>query len=986
MALTKTTVEWPLVGGLDTKRSPVALAPGSNLLAQDVRQERLGEWRRRDGFSNAAADTMPEAAPYFVGPLGDSGLLEYGQAGLSVMSPSLSSSKWSTPVSAPPPTRRTRRPLIADDFHNFGFARAGNLIGLLHSQNGTSVNLDVIDASSSSLAASAALPIGSGQTSFRGSATSTKILMVASDFDGTCFGSTGIFVYVIDVATAAVTGPTKIKAGAFWDFDVNYYGGATISIVVATLAGVVTLLEYNPATGALATNTVVGGLTAYLVRLLADPDASGVRFIAASFSTPTTRVVRCDSAAAVLSNDQAEAIESTMISGVASNAGANWNIIYRTTTPNLRIGNKTAGVVATAAFQGSATWGTSAFVDSQAWREPNISGWSVLLGLHSQDPADPQDTWVEMFMPIGASSAAAVPVSTPVPLSASASGLQTYQVVRTAPYRFSFALPVQVVYEDNAGAIVRHYSIDLFEQTYLTSADLAGNATGPPVPYGQSAFFPTGQVSFYDGGILRPLGTRTPPRILTVTPSVAAGLLTGSAQYQYLAVIEQIDADGNVWRSPPSEPTILTMSAAQNTNTIVYSSWALEPNLYYRLVLFRTAADGSAFRRIFSKLFAAGPAVTYVDLLSDDQIIDGDFVYTTGEIPTAITPPASALALSGGRQWLIDADYPNETRYSKKLRPGRLPEYNDVMVATYVDEFGPFTNVADLDGKTLLFKAGAVYLATGEGLDDAGGGTDFVIDRIATDMGAIVGSPVFAIGQEAYFVSERGICKVAVGEAPSFIGSPVDRFLHQPQIQTPETARAIVYVPKWDEIRFVTNASVLVYNRTFAIWTRWVGGLATGSPLAHSVVIGGRQWVIREDGKIFVEGDASQLTDGTVDFPGYLRSQWVTPANADGRLRLYRGRAKAIRTAGGSAILPQLSLFFDYDEDNRIDFDPPAPILGTDLSVDLEGSPHVTEQTCSAFSEQITFPSGDNTWRIERWSAVVGIKPGFARNVQQWER
>jgi hypothetical protein len=110
----------------------------------------------------------------------------------------------------------------------------------------------------------------------------------------------------------------------------------------------------------------------------------------------------------------------------------------------------------------------------------------------------------------------------------------------------------------------------------------------------------------------------------------------------------------------------------------------------------------------------------------------------------------------------------------------------------------------------------------------------------------------------------------------------------------------------------------------------------------------------------------------------------MVPAQSEGQMRLYQARALAQRTAGGSPILPRMSVFFDYDDGTQIDFDPPSPVPGTAGMYSFAGKPHVTRQTCNAFSEQITFPAGDNTWRIERWGAVVGIKPGYSRNAQQW--
>lgn len=983
MPLSKQSFTWPIQGGLDTKRAPLSVAPGSNLLVQDVREERLGEWRRRDGFSQADGNTLPEAAPYFVGGLGAAGLLELGQGGLRQYSPSVTPRWASTGFGTLPPQHRTRTPIVASATATLGMARAGNVVVV--SQFATPyVTLKTFDVGSGNvISASQVLGTSTFVGTPRGAATSTKLVTVYLQ-DATVPGNDGVYVVVTDVATGVSAAAARIKAGTFASVDAMYFTGSTITIVYATAAGAVRVIEYNPSTAAVTVDVAIGGLTASKVFLMADASgpASGVRLLGATFSTPTTRVVRLDSAGAVLSNDQAEAVESSVITGVAATAGADWFIVYRTLAGVLRGQTKIGGVVGAA----GSLFPTSGTIDTQAWSDG--SAMHFLMGLHSTVVTDPQDTWVEMRMPLNSGFQSAIPVSIVASLAGGTVPLShgIAQVVRTATYKFSTVLPVEVVYEDNAGVIVRNYSLDLFEQTFLTNADNAANITSQPVPWRNSSIVPVGHLAIFDAGALAQIGIQTPPPQLSLVPSTGAGALSLLKQYGYIAVIEQIDSDGNVWRSPPSVPILLTLTGTQNTVTVTFTNWAIDPALTYRFALYRTAGSTSLYRRIYSQVFAAGSFATiaYVDLIADTAQGQGQALYTIGEIPTIVTPPASMVALALDRAWIVNREYPTELSYSKQLRPGRLPEFNDEMVHDLDDEFGGLTAIVGVDDKLIAFKESAVYTASGQGLDDAGAGAGYTVTRVASDMGAIAGSPVLGLGVEAYFVSKRGISRVRGDGACEFIGSPVDLYLNQPQLATRETVRAIVYSKKWNEVRFVTNASVLVYNRTFEIWSRWLGGLATGSPLAHSLMVGDAQWIFREDGKVYIEGDTAQLTDGATAYSGYLRSPWMVPAQSEGRMRLYQGRALAQRTAGGSPILPRLSVFFDYDDGTRIDFGPPSPIPAAAGMYSFAGKPAVTRQTCNAFAEQITFPAGDNTWRIERWGAVVGIKPGYSRNAQQW--
>src|SRR6185436_5405524 len=186
-----------------------------------------------------------------------------------------------------------------------------------------------------------------------------------------------------------------------------------------------------------------------------------------------------------------------------------------------------------------------------------------------------------------------------------------------------------------------HYALSLFEETYLQQADVAADPTGKPVKFERLAFAPSSQLSWVSGGVETRLGSFNPPRILAVTPSVGAGGLTPLAQYGYVAVEENIDPMGNVWRSPPSVPTLVTLGAADNTVTVTYSSWNLGQDAYsWRVGIYRTSANGSSYRRIASFRSQPGAGVVVVDTFADAAQVDGEVLYTIGELSTAITPPA----------------------------------------------------------------------------------------------------------------------------------------------------------------------------------------------------------------------------------------------------------------------------------------------------------------------------------------------------------
>ncbi len=975
MALPKYPVSWALTGGLDTKKSPLAIQPGSHLTLDNVIQERLNEWRRRNGFTQVALDTLPEAAPYFIGRLGDSGLFENGRAGLSAYFPSYTSGKWGAQALVAPPQHRTRRPIVeSPSWQGIGFAAMGNA-ALTQSLAAPYSQTVLLDRLSGATKASLTDPT---VTLARGAASTSKLFMF-NMFGGNLWWNS------FDPTTGASAAGAFGGSPLFTRLDAMWYGGATITIVGATAAGAVSFMEFNTTSVTLTTNVVLAGVLAdSSLSLLADPDQSGVRFVATSGTTPTTRVIRCSSAGAILSNDQAEAVASSYITGVGLTAGAEWNIIYETAANALRVQNKTAGVVgAASAFLGSATWGTSGRIDSQAWREPNIPGvWFVLLGMHSQVTDDPQDTWIEMMLPSGVATGG-VAVSNPVPLAAGSkiTDGQLRQVTRTAPYKFSYALPVQVVYENNAGTIVRHYSLDLFEQTYLTSADDTITPTQKPIQYKQTAFVPAGQLSFYDQGALKPLGTRVPPRQLTAVGSVAAGALTPLAEYGGVVVVEGIDGDGNIWRSPRSVPLLLTLTGAQNTITWTFPSWGLEPSTYYRVSFYRTAANGSSYRRIYSTLAIAGPDVVYVDLLADTAIVNGEVLYTQGELSTALTPPASVVWFHDDRMFAVNREYPTELWYTKNLRPGRQPEFTNEGIVDVDDEYGDVTNGASLDAQNVLFKRNAIYFGVGDGYTDSGSGSNYRFDRIDGDQGALPGSPIVNTGKVIYFVGERGIHTVDK-QGNIVFQDQIDQYLNQPLVQTRETVYDGCFVSTTNDVVFLTTNYLLVHNLTFGYWRR-VTGLAG---MRRCLVVAGRLVLFRNDGTVWREGDHTQLTDQGTAFEGEIRSPWMRPANGAGGpgtnstatagqqgMRMYRGRVTYTRTAGGGTATLRGHVYRNND-DAQVEEFTSGGVQGSRLSGTGEMVPK--ESKCTSFSLGLVLPSNDVTLRVDGFSAIVGTRQG----------
>jgi hypothetical protein len=977
MALEKTPVSWPLLGGLATKGSPLSIQPGSHLQLDNVVQERADEWRRRNGFTQVAADTLVGFG--LVSPLPDgTGIVSHGALGSRFYLPSLTSNRWRTGTQTGLPVW-SRAPLASTPERTMlGTATAGNfVIAALNGAAAAAAKLSLTDMVGGATVQQA---IAGGYLRIRCAATSTHAVSIAAD------GSGNLVSFVWDVATGTVSGPTTIKTGMHTTqpyLDAHYYGGSTITIVCRESGNQIRFIEYNPSTGALATDALLAVNADNCVSLLMDPDASGTRFVGVSNATPSTRVLRVTSAGSISTNDEADGVAATQIAGCAYAAGAEWTIVYQTAAA-LKRNYKQSGAVGTAALLSVslALGGTDITIDSQAWRDVGLSEMHFVIGLHSSTSGDEQNSWIEAevtqtstdvkissrFIPLGAAPRNSLNAS-------------LYQAQRLGSGSVRVGMLRASRFASDAATIKRSFAADAWTSTALTSSNMNAINIGRPALIPGASVFPGGETristapspALASGPSLGPIGLHAAPRKLDLVAGTG-GALTSSVTYGYVAYLELTDTAGNVWRSPPSIPAFVTMGGSDNRVTATFTNWTVDTEVgQYRLVFARTSANGSKYRRIASyDITSLTSTQPHVDDAADTAIVSGDILYTTGELPTAITPAFSHVFAFGDRLWGVSRDFPTELWFSKNIRPGVQPEFVDDFVLDLDDDKGDITGGGVMDDKLVVFKRNAIYVVQGEGPGNNGSGQPHIVTRVDGDLGALVGSPTVSTGAEVYFVADRGIHSIDRAINVAFVGAGVDQYLRQPLVQTQETVTDGVFVPEADEVRFTTTNYILVLDRGMKTWSRWTGL----SGMTRALVIGGRMVLFRaSDGTVWREGDHTQLTDQGVAFTGIIRSAWIRPAGPEGRLRLYAARALGTRTSGGGSLTPGMAIYFDNDDSIVETFAPSTPLAAGPLVALAEAAPR--RQLCTAFSLALTLPSGDVTYRLDQWAAVVGVKPGL---------
>ena len=273
------------------------------------------------------------------------------------------------------------------------------------------------------------------------------------------------------------------------------------------------------------------------------------------------------------------------------------------------------------------------------------------------------------------------------------------------------------------------------------------------------------------------------------------GALNVSSNYQYRIVIERIASNGERLRSAPSSVIAMTTGAADDTGTItglypsnilrsyVRGSSAFDPPIASKSVMhvYRTqagaASAGATFYRCTPPQGAPVPAAgtaTYVDQLSDANLVTREILYTDGGVLNNDHPPSCRfVSLSEDRMWLgglLDTD---QLQSSKIKVPGEGFQFSDSPAFRVVLPAGN-TGIASMDGAVVAFTKSAIYAVQGGGPTDQGQGAWDTPRVITRSSGCTNGQSVLETSSGAFFQSDRGIEILPRGFGePVFIGAGV---------------------------------------------------------------------------------------------------------------------------------------------------------------------------------------------------------------------
>ena len=427
---------------------------------------------------------------------------------------------------------------------------------------------------------------------------------------------------------------------------------------------------------------------------------------------------------------------------------------------------------------------------------------------------------------------------------------------------------------------------------------------------GETLYIGGGLLYAYDGQNLVEDAYNWEPQIASMTPASVGTTYT----YSYVAVWEWVDNVGNLHRSAPSNPytiqTALPLGAPAAVNNI--QCWPL--SLTYKTpannrapvmcVLYRTKANSGNYYKL--PVTNANINTTTNDYITPqfDATPDTDLIfplYTTDDVQqNDVAPPIGALTIYRNRLFALDSTNPLVIYYSKFVNFANPVEWAGDQTI-YVDPTGgPVTALAAMDDKLLIFKESSVRYISGNGPDSTGANNDYGSTTLITsDAGCINARSICNTPEGIIFKSAKGVYFINRGLQVSYIGAPVEAYNSQ-------FVSSAVLMTNNNQVRLTLD------NSTFIVYDYYVDNWLTFTQLnaVDSVIWNDEHTFIGSVGKTFVETPGTYKDDG-VSYPMEIMTGWVNVGGIQGFQRLWNiqllGAYKSNHTL-------QTQLYYNYND------------------------------------------------------------------------
>ena len=390
----------------------------------------------------------------------------------------------------------------------------------------------------------------------------------------------------------------------------------------------------------------------------------------------------------------------------------------------------------------------------------------------------------------------------------------------------------------------------------------------------------------YDGVSVTELGFHIYPENVTAVAGGSGSLSSGI--YQYIVEWQWTDNSGQVYRSAPSVPISVTVTAGQAVTlggpTLRLTSKATSISI----VVSRTSANGTNFNRITSTLApllnsTSTDSWSFVDTLSDLAAAANELDYTTGGVLANIAPPANSLITTYGNRVFLGglSDklllWYSQTVVDKDNANTVPPQFCAELTVACDPRGGDITALGVLNQTIIIFKAGQIFAMAGNGPDATGNNNDYGDPQlVSNDVGCINANSVVPTPQGLFFQSAGGIYLLDQSLNTTYVGAPVEAFNGM------DITSAVLNAQDYQILFCTSTGTALVYDYYFQQWSTW-----TNHYVNDAVIFQNKVCHIRPDGQVSLQ-NRSKFTDG----PSPVLLSWTLPnlsfAGIQGYQRVFR--------------------------------------------------------------------------------------------------
>ncbi len=469
-------------------------------------------------------------------------------------------------------------------------------------------------------------------------------------------------------------------------------------------------------------------------------------------------------------------------------------------------------------------------------------------------------------------------------------------------------------------------------------------------------------------------GFHTYPLIRQTTPTLG-GNLDPSASYSYIATYEWVDRLGNLHRSAPSIAKALTTDASNRSADVVITTlketdWRnkqvigpVDFNTVIQVALYRTEGGGSVY-------YLAGTTsndprvdeVTISDDLADTTLLNQRILYTEGgELESQQTPASYIMKLMGDHVFAVQDDDRTSLWVSKPLAAGIAPEFNAALNLR-LSEGGDITGLAVMDGKLIVFKDRSVFYLFGQGPSAVGTGGFSGPVKVPASVGCTEHESIAETQHGVFFKSNKGIYLLDRSLQVSYVGAPVESYNSQ-------SILAANVIERLNQVRFLTSGGTdtLVYDYHHNQWTVFVTGSGADS---HAAVIDGEYTKCLTDGFTWIES-SSQQRDDVNDYTILVDTPWIKTSGIEGFQRIYWAHLIGENLQAHEIIV---GVYYNYVETEVESITVDATNLNSPYQFRIKPA----RQKCESIRFRITdnpLVTNGNTMRLTAIELDVGMKP-----------